>query len=902
MTEPGALREIDDLGILKDWLNSITDLNKDRREREFLFLTPIILAVFLLITIMGFALSGLSPATLALGAGWLVTFALGAYSLKKKKLSGFASVFSGIIIFLMQPVFFYLGGGIFGGAPIAFVFCVIYLCTITKGLHRKVFLVMEILLIGFCFCYCGSHPEFFPSRSVGLAGLDMLLAVLLVSTMGMVMIQFELRSYERENLLAKEQREQILTMNRMQNRFFSAMSHEIRTPINTIIGLNEMNLKENLSEEALENSQHIQEASNLLLTLINDILDISRIESGEMTIVPNPYSTEKLLTEIVNMVRPRIREKGLEFKLDIEESLPRTLMGDDVRVRQVLINILNNAVKYTKEGSVTLSLQWEERQNGTASLIFAVMDTGTGIKKEDLPHLFTAYKRADEGKTRHIEGTGLGLSIVRQLLDLMGGKVTVDSIYGKGSTFTVDLPQEIVDPAGIGKISFAQKKPRSAEKGGGFEVPGARVLVVDDNEVNLMVAAKLLRDTKAKVESVTDGADCLNHTLNIHYDVIFMDHLMPGMDGIECLHAIRHQAGGRNTDTPVAVLTANAGSEYLDMYGREGFDDFILKPVTGSLLEGALRRLLPKELLPSGTEDTKADEGTRQDVTYRKHKRRFCITTESVADLPESLSRDSHIGVLPYDIVTPKGSFLDGIEIWTDGVLSFMEETGAKVEGCPPDVKRYEEFFSEQLKNAQQVIHITASRKLNNAYAHAAEAARSFGAVTIVDSGQMSGGMALLAVRAAELAEREINLNGLIEELESLKQRLDSSFVLGNMLYLSRSGRAPRRAMLMGRSFLLRPVLGINNGTIRPKRLSFGSRNRIWKKYISSALKDRQHIDRRMLFICHLGLNEKELSDIKEFAQSKVGFESVYIQKISPATASLYGSGTFGLLFAKERA
>ena len=366
---------------MKDWLNSITDLNKDRREREFLFLTPIILAVFLLITIMGFALSGLSPATLALGAGWLVTFALGAYSLKKKKLSGFASVFSGIIIFLMQPVFFYLGGGIFGGAPIAFVFCVIYLCTITKGLHRKVFLVMEILLIGFCFCYCGSHPEFFPTRSVGLAGLDMLLAVLLVSTMGMVMIQFELRSYERENLLAKEQREQILTMNRMQNRFFSAMSHEIRTPINTIIGLNEMNLKENLSEEALENSQHIQEASNLLLTLINDILDISRIESGEMTIVPNPYSTEKLLTEIVNMVRPRIREKGLEFKLDIEESLPRTLMGDDVRVRQVLINILNNAVKYTKEGSVTLSLQWEERQNGTASLIFAVMDTGTGIKK-----------------------------------------------------------------------------------------------------------------------------------------------------------------------------------------------------------------------------------------------------------------------------------------------------------------------------------------------------------------------------------------------------------------------------------------------------------------------------------------------------------------------------------------
>ena len=315
--------------------------------------------------------------------------------------------------------------------------------------------------------------------------------------MGLIMSYTRFRLNE-QLVTAEKQRKEIYMLNKSQNSFFSNMSHEIRTPINTIIGLNEMILREDVSDEVIEDSINIKAAGKLLLNLINDILDMSKFQSGSMHLLIEPYHTGDMLSDIVGMLWIRAKDKKLDFNIDVSPDIPSELVGDEVRIKQVLINVINNAIKYTKEGSVSLTVQCERREDKTCNMIYTVSDTGIGIKSEDIPYLFSAFKRVDETVTKHIEGTGLGLSIVKQLVDLMGGKITVNSVYKKGSTFIIEIPQRIEREGTVGKHDFAKigKTNKGTAYTPKFEAPEARILVVDDNEANLMVASKLLRDTK----------------------------------------------------------------------------------------------------------------------------------------------------------------------------------------------------------------------------------------------------------------------------------------------------------------------------------------------------------------------------------------------------------------------
>ena len=337
----------------------------------------------------------------------------------------------------------------------------------------------------------------------------------------------------------------------------------------------------------------------MLLTLINDILDLSKIKSGKMDIVNVSYETGELFSEIVNMIWIKAKEKGLEFKLNVDSSIPSMLCGDEVRIKQVLINLLNNAVKYTSEGSVTLSIRCERLTLNRVRVWYSVEDTGQGVKKENIPYIFNAFKRVEEEKNRHIEGTGLGLSIVQQMVELMGGEIKVNSVYTKGSKFVVMLEQDIIDDQELGTFTLSSRKKshRGEQYRQSFEAPDAHILVVDDNEMNLMVVRKLLSETKIQIDTVLSGAECLRMTQNLHYDAILMDHLMPEMDGITCFHALRTQPGGLCQDVPVIALTANAGSGNQLLYRKEGFDGYLAKPVSGALLEAAVLSILPKELV-----------------------------------------------------------------------------------------------------------------------------------------------------------------------------------------------------------------------------------------------------------------------------------------------------------------
>ncbi|MCR5790081.1 MAG: DegV family EDD domain-containing protein [Lachnospiraceae bacterium] len=705
-------------------------------------------------------------------------------------------------------------------------------------------------------------------------------------------------------LESNRQKEEIEKLNAAQNRFFSSMSHEIRTPINTIIGLNEMILRENVSDEINEDAANIRSAGNMLLHLINDILDMSKLDSGQMQLTTVSYRMGDMLSDIVGMLWIRAKDKGLEFKVDVAPDLPEELFGDEVRIKQILINVLNNAIKYTKEGSVTLNIQCRREESNNVTVIYSVSDTGMGIKKENIPYLFTAFKRVDETENRYIEGTGLGLSIVKQLVDIMGGKITVNSVYTKGSTFIIEIPQRSVSAGTIGVIDLSTHNNLLQMEGyhQSFEAPEANVLVVDDTETNLMVVEKLLRGTKVNVVTAASAMAALEKTVETKFHVIFMDHLMPEIDGIECLHMIREQKGGLCKESKIVALTANAGGDTKALYVKEGFDGYLVKPINGELLEKELRRLLPNELVTVTTTGGEIVEESTLWIKDHRAKAEVVITTESVADIPQELLDRYHIKVIPHLVNTEAGVFRDGIEIDTSGLLAYMADEDQFVETKVPDVAYYEAFFARQLEHANNVVHISISSVVKNSGYHAAaEAGRSFDNVFVIDSGHLSSGQGLMAIEAARLEEGGYGAAEIVERVLTARDRVHTSFVVDSLEYLARAGQIGRRTADIVNALTFHPVLALKKGKLSLAGLYFGTRDDSWRKYISSSLNTINKIDNRILFVTYVGLNNKEKEEIAEEIAKKMSFEEIHFHQASPAIAVNCGPGTFGLLFMTEK-
>ena len=720
--------------------------------------------------------------------------------------------------------------------------------------------------------------------------------------MSIIIMYVKYSLYERI-LESDRQKKEIEKLNAAQNRFFSSMSHEIRTPINTIIGLNEMILRENVSDEINEDAANIRSAGNMLLHLINDILDMSKLDSGQMELTPVSYKTGDMLSEIVGMLWIRAKDKGLEFKIDVAPDLPGELFGDEVRVKQILINVLNNAIKYTKEGSVTLNIQCRKEESNNVTVIYSVSDTGMGIKKESIPYLFTAFKRVDETENRYIEGTGLGLSIVKQLVDIMGGKITVNSVYTKGSTFIIEIPQKIVSGSTIGVIDLSKRNNilRMESYHQSFEAPEANVLVVDDTETNLMVVEKLLRGTKVNVVTVTSARAALEKTVETQFHVIFMDHLMPEIDGIECLHMIRDQKGGLCKESKIVALTANAGGDIKALYVKEGFDGYLVKPISGESLENELRRLLPHELVTVTTTGGEIVEESTLWIKDHQDKAEVVITTESVADIPEELAERYHIKVIPHLVTTEEGIFQDGIEVEPSGLLSYMEDGKKYVGTMAPNVACHESFFAKQLEHANNVVHISISSIMENSGYHAAaEAGKSFDNVFVIDSGHLSSGQGLLAIEAAKLAESGCDAAEIVEKVLALRKRVHTSFVVDSLDYLAMAGQIGKRMAYIVDALMIHPVLAMRKGKLSLGGFYFGTRDDLWRKYISSCLNTINKIDTSMLFVTYVGLNNKEKEIIAEEIGKKMSFEKIYFHQASPAIAVNCGPGTFGLLFMTE--
>lgn len=435
-----------------------------------------------------------------------------------------------------------------------------------------------------------------------VAGFQALFPMSLVSGIGIAIVvlglYFTVESADAiliEHLKAETRRAD--AANNAKSTFLANISHEIRTPINAVLGMDEMILRESVDEQIREYASAIKSSAKSLLRIINDVLDITKIETGKMEIIPTEYDFGILIGNVVNMIAPAAKEKGLHLEISIDEELPAKLKGDDIRIRQILLNLLSNAVKYTETGTIWLNIHLAEKDK-KAQILFEVMDTGIGIKEEDIGKLYVAFERIEENRNRHIEGSGLGIVITAQLLRMMDSALNVRSVYGEGTTFFFVLSQEIIEdiPVGDFRKCMAENMEELPYRGD-FEAPEAQILVVDDTVVNRRVFSSLLKETKMQITEAGSGEECLALVKERHFDLIFMDHWMPEMDGIETFVHMQKLGDYPCKDTPVIVLTANAVRGAKEQYMEQGFHDFMTKPLEPKKLESMLKKWLPKELV-----------------------------------------------------------------------------------------------------------------------------------------------------------------------------------------------------------------------------------------------------------------------------------------------------------------
>lgn len=487
----------------------------------------------------------------------------------------------------------------------------------------------------------------------------------------------------------EKQTEIARSANQAKSDFLAKMSHEIRTPINAIMGMNEMILRESREEQIRHYAVDVQNSANALLGLINDILDISKIESGKMEIIPVQYELDSMLNDLISMIYVKAREKNLELEVTVDETLPNGLTGDDVRIRQILINLLNNSVKYTQEGKVSLDVRGR-RDNGSLLLYFEVRDTGIGIKEEDMPKLFAAFERIEESRNRNVEGTGLGMNIVFELLKMMGTELKVTSTYGKGTIFSFELKQEIYSDEPIGNLVEKSKELyKTYTYAASFTAPQARILLVDDNEVNRRVFCNLLKDTKIRIDDVDSGFACLEKIRTQRYDMIFMDHMMPEMNGVETLHRMQEMEH-KCKDCPVIILTANAIAGARERYIREGFADYLSKPINTQKLEGMLQKYLPDNLVQMAdtteTEEAFSALPELEEFDWDYAGRYFAddrLLLQTIRDVYVSMDSDTEKLRNWYDIFTQEetsdeaGKALENYRVLVHAIKSNMAMIGA---------------------------------------------------------------------------------------------------------------------------------------------------------------------------------------------------------------------------------
>ena len=504
---------------------------------------------------------------------------------------------------------FFIDGGTLGGVPIFFVLAVAATPFFLDLWRAVVMVCLEIAAYILNAVFVASYPRSI-NHALAIPSNAFIPVLIVALALGILCLLYNY-AYRHQQVRLDNAISEAKSANEAKSSFLNNMSHEIRTPMNSILGMNEMILREEDRPEIKEYALVIQRSGRALLGIINDVLDFSKLQDKKMEIVPVRYDLSSLLNDMVNIAAEQAKKKSLTFTVNVDKEIPRILDGDEYHIRQVMLNILNNAIKYTERGGVTVTVGYETIDNYNIMLKFSVSDTGIGIKSEDLEYIFQPFEHIEASRRFSADGSGLGLPIVQKLLQLMGSDLKVESVFHKGSTFSFDVHQSVIkwEPIGDYERAFSTAAAHQTKKfTQSFTAPNAKVLVVDDADVNLLVFSNLLKKTKIKIDTASSGVEMLQMVRMNHYDMIFLDHRMPGMDGIEAFHNMKKMTDGLNYNTPVVALTANAVLGARQLYIDEGFSDYISKPVDTVRLEQVLLEYLPSDLVKKNTEDTHEEE------------------------------------------------------------------------------------------------------------------------------------------------------------------------------------------------------------------------------------------------------------------------------------------------------
>lgn len=824
---------------------------------------------------------------------------------KWRRLNMAATILAFTIILVVFPNMFFISGGIEGGTSVWFALSLTYVFMMFSGKRLVFFIILSLITDGIVYLLGYLHPEWItPLDSRLMVHIDFYFAVSAVGITLGIITKFQMKAYEVERLVTLSQKQELENVSQSKDAFFANMSHEIRTPINTIIGLNEMLLREHQDPTIREYTKNIQNASKMLLNLVNDLLDLSQLEINKMKLIQTEYHTVDMFSELIEMIQVRIRKKKLQFLVTIDETVPSVLLGDEKRIKQILLNILTNAVKYTEEGTVSLSVQAEKKQENIVVLTMSVADTGIGIKKENLEHLYDSFQRFDEKSHPQIEGSGLGMSITKQLVDLMGGEITVDSIYMRGTTFTIMLEQQIIDETPIGKVAFLQKRLLDEEDKyqQSFEAPEARILLVDDSEMNATVIMGLLSETKVQIDYARSGMECLERTKQKYYHVILMDYMMADMNGAETLREVRRQENGLCRETATIALTANTALLDRDNnYHSQGFDSFLEKPVRGETLEKEILRFLPDEIIEY-QRDKQAYRQMESDVFQppRKKKKRLYITTDCVCDLPRTLLEKYDIQMMYLYIKTDKGRFADTREINSDNLPQFLTEQNCMLYADSVSIEEYEEFFADALTQADHVIHISMASHAGKSYGIAVTAARGFDHVHVIDSGHISGGQGLVVLYAAKLAMEGKNVSTICKEVEEMKTHVVNRFILPTSKYLRNRGYMPETTSKIFEAFGLHPIMEMKQSRLVIAGVEVGELDGAWKRFICSVLRKKRKICTDIVYVTHAGCSMKQQEFIHKEINKRVVFDMDITHKTSLSNACNAGMGSIGIAYYEK--
>ncbi len=812
-----------------------------------------------------------------------------------------AEIIIGIVANLfLFPAIFILGGGLSSGAAIWLVLGLFYIIGMFNGILCAALITLTIFADAATICFAYLNPEKVTVTRSAAGYMDLFFAILAVGLFLGIINKFLLNSSNRARENAERQKIEIEKLSDVRTGFFSNISHEIRTPINSIIGLNEMIIREpNCSNEIRENAILVQNASKMLVSMVNDVLDYSKIEQGSMKLHYVKYNFKTLLYEILSIIESPAKEKGLEFIVNVDASCPSEFCGDEKRIKQVLLNILTNAVKYTKEGKVIFTVNYELQEDNKCKLTFIVSDTGIGIKSENLSKIFEAFTQVETGEDYFTEGTGLGLSISKQLINLMGGRISVDSIYTKGSAFTILIEQSIENMKPVGSIDVTDLTRRMNHIYKClFVAPEARILVVDDSEMNRNVVCKLLKNTKVNIDQAQNGFEALEYTKQKYYDVILLDYMMPALNGMETMEKIRKQENGLCRDSAIIGMTAIAETDVFDTYENYRFDAVIEKPFGGFTLESMLINVLPSSILEV------VDEDARQDANFKlenmasniNKKRKLMITSESVCDLPEHVLAEYGMKQAHMYINTPTGRFRDTREI---DVFNVLEDGNLdKFIGTALTVEDYEHFFAECLTEAEEVLHIALGKNMGESYYNACQAAKCFDNVTVVDSGQLSCGLGMMVMIEGIVMRQGASMEELISKNNVAKNEIYTRFLAPTPDCLFKYGYAGKLVKILGRIFHLHPVLTVKNSGIKVNGFMLGDINKAYIRFINHTLRKYKRIKVDGISVSHAGLSA-ETQDMIEKAIKDIVNSSVFvIQQSSVTNACFAGVGTIGISLA----